>query len=77
MTTPSDLGERVIASLEEFRDDLRRGERIIVKTIEQCGCDSNPLSRKQNQCHICGGRGFVIDGKTLLPRSKVEMEGEA
>lgn len=61
------IAEEIVASLEEFRDRLRSGERIVVQTIERCGCDSTPLSRHHDQCHICGGRGFVIDATTLLP----------
>lgn len=70
MASALTLAEKVVESLREFRDDLRRGERIVVRTIEQCGCESERLSKHQTRCHICNGRGFVVDAFTFLPEDE-------
>lgn len=67
------LGEKIIAALEEFRDDLQTGERITVSTIERCGCDSGRMSKHQQRCHICGGKGFIVDGKSFLPVERKDV----
>jgi len=63
-----DIGEQIVESLEEFAEQLRSGERIMVTTLERCGCDPEyPESLGQaTKCHICGGKGFIRHAKTWL-----------
>lgn len=56
------VGEEVVAALEDFTSQLRRGERIMVTTVERCGCD------KEGGCQMCKG-GFVFSSKTLFPET--------
>lgn len=68
----SDLGERIIESLENFASQLKRGERIMVTTIERCGCDSGNLDIHtppgiKPKCRICNGTGYIRYAKNWLP----------
>jgi hypothetical protein len=63
-----DLMEQIVDRIEDVTLDLKRGMRILVQTMEPCGCDSNKRSTgKKNACRLCNGRGFILDAKTFLP----------
>lgn len=60
-----DLGEKVIERLEEFAEQLQRGERIMVTTLEQCGCGEG--GEPWENCAGCHGTGFIRTVKNFLP----------
>ena len=61
-----DIEQKLIERLEEFAKQLESGERINVTTAMRCGCDPKdpPTIGKGTVCHICNGRGFVVDSHT-------------
>jgi hypothetical protein len=67
------IGEEIIEGLTEFRDQLKRGERIVVTQISRCDCNPGNVTRAgfdtgNPQCHLCGGRGWLTTAKTLFPK---------
>lgn len=70
----SDLSDEIIERLTDCRDKLRAGERIMVTTLEQCGCATgvvhDSLSRHQAACHLCNGTGWIRGARTLLGEKK-------
>lgn len=71
MSLESDL----IDGLEEFRDRLRSGERIVCSTVERCACNDTGEIRTEIQisasnCHLCAGKGWIISARTIFPSSR-------
>ncbi len=60
------VGEQIIESLNDFVGKLKRGERIIVKTVMRCVCNEHRAKTGNPKCEQCGGRGWLIDAKTLF-----------
>ncbi len=62
------LEERVTDALQELGEELEHGERIMVSTIEKCGCDpADPDTiGLGTKCHICNGSGYVVSAKTWI-----------
>lgn len=60
------IGEQIIASLEDFADKLERGELITCSTITRCICNERRERKGNPKCEQCGGRGWLIEAKTLF-----------
>lgn len=64
------LDEEIEAALEEFAHRLKPGERLMFSISTLCPVDESmgegyePLSSKQDFCHLCGGSGFLHHAKT-------------
>lgn len=60
------IADAIVASLSEFAAKLESGERIMVTTIERCGCQTVTVSPHNNKCHLCNGTGWIHGAKTLF-----------
>ena len=71
-----DWSEELIDCLEEFRNKLAVGERIMATTVTRCGCycpqriADDLMIYGNPACRLCNGRGFVFDAKTLFAASE-------
>jgi hypothetical protein len=64
------LGEQVIDSLIEFTETLKKGDKIVASTIECCPCNETRVKVGTPKCHLCNGRGWIIDVVTLTSKEE-------
>lgn len=56
------LMDEIESEIRTIVNNLHKGERVMIVTTEKCGCTKN------EKCHLCDSKGYIMDAKTWLPK---------